>query len=94
MQVILSFLQYWGSQRENARPLKMQDPRQNEDRKHVLLKMQESLVGEARFSEIMSRDTHIVKTEIYFLLCTRLFAQNSFVKENYAMSRHFNLAPG
>jgi len=47
-----------------------------------------------RGAEIMSRAVDFVKTEIYFLFCTRLFAQNSCVKENYAISRHFKLAPG
>ena len=42
----------------------------------------------------MSRAVDLVKAEIHFLFCTRLFAQNSCVKENYAISRHFKLAPG
>ena len=42
----------------------------------------------------MSRAVDLVKTEIHFLFCTQLFAQNSCVKENYAISRHIKLAPG
>ena len=45
------------------------------------LTMQGPLLVEAGFSD-MSRHVDLVATEIYFLLCTRLFAQNSCAKGN------------